>query len=100
MIFFCAFSTQNGQTAKKVAEGASHQDIIDLLKAHAKASSTADLLWARLTTFTSCHPDLVILQLFCLPSGEKQTVELGIYVFHNVAIFFFHVFANMPCVRP
>lgn len=73
-VFSCGFSTQTGQTAQKVAEGASHQDIIDLLKAHAEASSTADLLWARLTTFTSCHHDLFILQLFCLPSGKNGAV--------------------------
>lgn len=74
-VFSCGFSTQNGQTAQKVAEGASHQDIIDLLKAHAEASSTADLLWARLTTFTSCHHDLFILQLFCLSSGKNGAVR-------------------------
>lgn len=41
--------TQNGQTALLVAEGASQQDIIDLLKANAEvqtseSTSTADLL--------------------------------------------------------
>ncbi|XP_076581525.1 uncharacterized protein kank4 [Chaetodon auriga] len=40
---------KNGQTAQSVAEGASHQDIVDLLKAHAETrasepSSTTDLL--------------------------------------------------------
>ncbi|XP_068175776.1 KN motif and ankyrin repeat domain-containing protein 1 isoform X2 [Antennarius striatus] len=40
---------KNGQTAESVAEGASHQDIVDLLRAHAKTQvseppSTTDLL--------------------------------------------------------
>ncbi|XP_038571217.1 KN motif and ankyrin repeat domain-containing protein 2 [Micropterus salmoides] len=40
---------KNGQTAQSVAEGGSHQDIVDLLKAHAETrasepSSTTDLL--------------------------------------------------------
>lgn len=93
------FSTQNGQTAQNVAEGASHQDITDLLKAHAEASSTADLLWARLTTFTSRHPDLVILQLF-LPSIRRKTDSLisDIRLSQCGHFFFFHVFANTPCV--
>lgn len=43
------FPPQNGQTALLVAEGASQQDIIDLLKANAEvqtseSASTADLL--------------------------------------------------------
>lgn len=49
---FSLFFLQNGQTAQSVAEGASHQDIVDLLKAHAEAQtseppSTTDLHWAR-----------------------------------------------------
>lgn len=55
---FCLFFPQNGQTAQAVADGASHQDIVDLLKAHAESrisepSSSTDLLWARPTLFTS-----------------------------------------------
>lgn len=83
-----------------MAEEASHQDIIDLLKAHAEASSIADLLWAGLSTFTYGNPELSIVQHFCFSSGEEQNNPGHTYVFHNVAVFFFfHVFANMPCLR-
>lgn len=51
---------QNGQTAESVASGSSHQDIVDLLKAHAQShapgASTADLLWARPDPFTEPAP--------------------------------------------
>lgn len=56
------FSPQNGQTALLVAEGASHQDVVDLMKAHVEGraselSSNTDLPWATLTMFTSSnHP--------------------------------------------
>ncbi|KAM8745606.1 uncharacterized protein kank4 isoform 2-T6 [Acanthopagrus schlegelii] len=44
-----SLTDKNGQTAQAVAEGASHQDIVDLLKAHAESrvsepSSSTDLL--------------------------------------------------------
>lgn len=37
---FLSVYPQNGQTALLVAEGAPHQDIVDLLKAHAETQAS------------------------------------------------------------
>lgn len=105
LTFLCFFPTQNGQTAEKVAAGASHQDIIDLLKAHAEASSTADLLWAGLTTFYFLPSWSLHCAMFLLffPSGEDRSnwgnTSFTMWPFF-LFFFFFQVFANMPCACP
>lgn len=43
-LYFFPLASQNGQTALSVAEGGSHQDILDLLKAGSQPPSAPDLL--------------------------------------------------------
>lgn len=77
LYFFSPFfplASQNGQTALSVAEGGSHQDILDLLKAGSQPPSDPDLLWAAMTTFTFCRPlQLAGSKLLDLPLPRPPT---------------------------
>lgn len=78
--FSVCFFPQNGQTAQAVADGASHQDIVDLLKAHAESrvsepSSSTDLLWARPTLFTSTPLRLADPRPFNSQEPVLSTIE-------------------------
>lgn len=90
---FLSVFSQNGQTAQSVAEGASHQDIVDLLKAQAETqasepSTTTDLLWARPTLFTSPNhpskptPNPSVPKTLCSPT-KRENVELWMWWHHT-----------------